>query len=68
VAVLETLADGGDERFEKLGLLDLLEEAQSGATNVLVGVLQVVADGVAAGMRNGEQRVSKGMQRRACGE
>ncbi|KAI3494698.1 hypothetical protein L1887_40514 [Cichorium endivia] len=66
VAVLETLADGGDERFEKLGLLDFLEEAQCGAANVLVGVLQIIADGVAAGMRNGEQRVSKGMQRRAC--
>lgn len=44
--MLEAGADRGDEGLEELWLLDLLEEPERGAANVLVGVLKVVADGV----------------------
>ena len=47
MSVLETLSDGGNEWLEQLGLLDLLEEAKGRASDVLVGVLQVISDGVA---------------------
>ena len=48
VPVLEAGADGGDEGLEELDVArDLLEEAEGCAANVLVRVLEVVADGVA---------------------
>lgn len=47
VAMLETGAGSGHKRLEQFGLLDLLKEAEGGSTDVLVGMLEVVSDGVA---------------------
>ena len=47
VAVLETGARRRQQRLNQLGLAQLAQEAQRVAANVLVGVLQVVADAVA---------------------
>ncbi len=44
VTVVETLLDGGNEWLNDLGLLELAEEAQSGATNKLVRVLEILAE------------------------
>ena len=44
--MLEAGSYRGDERLEEFWLLDLLEEAQRRASNVLVGMLQIVTDGV----------------------
>lgn len=46
VTVLQILLDGGHERLEDLGLLELAEEAKRAAANVLVRVHQVVAQPV----------------------
>jgi hypothetical protein len=43
----EARTDGGQERFEQLWLPNLLEESQGSAADVLVGVLEIVTDGVA---------------------
>lgn len=47
VTVLEALPGGGQQRLDKLGLPQLGEEAQGVASDVLVGVLEVISDTVA---------------------
>lgn len=44
VAVVEVLEDGGHERLEHLGLGEAAEEAEGDAADVLVGVVEVVAE------------------------
>lgn len=47
MSVLEAGSGRGEEGLEQLGLPEFGDEAQSVASNVLVGVLQVVPDTVA---------------------
>ena len=42
VAVLQTGPDGRHQRLEQFRLLQLAKEAQSGAANELIGMLQVL--------------------------
>lgn len=42
-----TYLDGGHQRLKQLRLAELAEEAEHGPAHVLVGVVQVVAQGVA---------------------
>lgn len=39
---------GGEERFDKLRFAKLAQESQGIASNVLVGMLQIISDSVAA--------------------
>ena len=49
VTVLEARSGGGKKGLDQLGLAKLAEEAQGVASDVLVGVLEVVPYAVAAG-------------------
>lgn len=44
VAMLEVREDGRDERLDDLRLIEAAEEAEGDAADVLVGVLEVVAE------------------------
>ena len=44
VAVLEVGEDGRDERLNDLGLVEAAEEAERDAADVLIGVLEIVAE------------------------
>lgn len=54
MTVLEAGSDRRNERLEELRLAHLLQEAKSRAADVLVGMLQVVTDGVTAVSRGRE--------------
>lgn len=49
VTMLETRSGGGEEGFDELGFAELAQEAQSIASDVLVGMLKVVSDAIAEG-------------------
>lgn len=48
VAVLETRSSRGEEGLDEFGFTELAQEAQGVASDVLVGVLKIVSDAVAA--------------------
>lgn len=47
MTVLQTGFDGGDEGLQKVGLAQLAEKTEHGASDVLVGVVEVVPEGIA---------------------
>lgn len=49
VTVLETRSGGGEEGLDEFGFAELAQEAQSVASDVLVGMLKIVSDAIAVG-------------------
>jgi hypothetical protein len=39
-------SDSGNQRFQQLGFADFLQESQSGPSDILIWMLQVISDGV----------------------
>ena len=58
VPVFEARPGGGQERLDELGFSELAEEAQCVSSDVLIGVLQVISDAIAA--RNQSPGASSG--------
>lgn len=62
VAVFQTRARRGQERLDEFGLAKLAKESKSVATNVLVGVLEVVPDSVTAVLGQGWLSARRGRE------
>lgn len=60
MSVLEAGPSRGEEGFDELGLPQLAQEAQRVTADVLVGVLQVVADAVAEAKLANQARCTRG--------